>query len=200
MITGLSTVLHISSNTSGNASFLWYFPVSGRAACRSGHLAVYLHVKYMSTVQLTLDSLVSIECTSPADNRLRSLPPSVTADTTEAGLPVTIHRVSRADSIPSTECTAASNVSTISKDQVTIKYFNSCSKLKWNQNQLFRCYRTVSCWSSYRKAAGLLYGCRQHDFVYWRRQTIQCIQWCWVLWQWQSNTLSRHPSMVSNCT
>jgi len=55
---------------------------------------------------LTLDSQVSTECICAAvlaDNSVCSLPPNMTADATEAGLPVTIHRVSIAESIPSTE-------------------------------------------------------------------------------------------------
>jgi len=56
---------------------------------------------------LTLELAVSIECAcvtrSSKANSVRSLPPNVTAETTEAGLPVTMQRVSRAESIPSTE-------------------------------------------------------------------------------------------------
>jgi len=58
------------------------------------------------TIILTLDSAVSTECVSAtlsADNSMRSLPPNVTAATTAAGLPVTMQRVSTAESNPSTK-------------------------------------------------------------------------------------------------
>jgi len=82
-----------------------------KESCKNGAWVQYFG-KYlkMHIIIITLDSLVSTECicvTPSVANSARSLPPSVTADVTETGLPVTTHRFSRAESIPSTG-TAAS--------------------------------------------------------------------------------------------